>query len=278
MKELHILNLGAGVQSTAIYLMWMDGELDLPEMTCAIFADTQDESTAVYRNLDWLEFLGGPKIHRVTKGQLSSDLINGVNSTGQRFASIPAFTSTREGETQGMVRRQCTREYKIEPIEKFIRRELLNLKPRQRIPKDVRIHQYFGFSFDEPGRAARARLRFKQVRWGEVHFPLFDLQMTRRDCVKYLEGRVPHPVESSECVYCPFKSAASWRHLRDTDPEGWERACRIDEQIRENDALCGKGLEHRLYVHRSCVPLRRANLHDDQGTLFDMECEGGCSL
>lgn len=41
MREFHILNLGAGVQSTALYLMSMRGEA--PKFDCAIFADTQEE-------------------------------------------------------------------------------------------------------------------------------------------------------------------------------------------------------------------------------------------
>lgn len=49
-KQFHILNLGAGVQSTALYLMFMRGELT-PQIDAAIFADTQDEPKAVYRHL-----------------------------------------------------------------------------------------------------------------------------------------------------------------------------------------------------------------------------------
>lgn len=59
-----------------------------------------------------------------------------------------------------MVRRQCTSEYKIEVVNKAIRRELLGLKFRQRVPKDVVIHQYFGISTDEAARAERAKKRF----------------------------------------------------------------------------------------------------------------------
>lgn len=276
-KEYHVLNLGAGVQSTTIYLMVVDGELDIP-LNCAVFADTGDEPLAVYQHLNWLQSLGGPAIHVRSAGRLGDDLIEGKNSTGQRFASIPAFTSSTPGEDQGMTRRQCTREYKVEVVEKFIRRELIGLKPKQRMPADVVVHQYMGFSFDEPGRAARTRLRFKQIRWGEVHFPLFDESMSRRDCELYLMNRVPHDVPRSACVFCPYKSNREWRELRDCDPEGWERACEVDDRMREQDAICNHGLNQRLYVHRSCVPLRNANLHDDQLTLFELDCEGGCGL
>ena len=51
----------------------------------------------------------------------------------------------REGRGEGRdVRQQCTAEYKVEVVNKAIRRELFELKHRQRIPKDVLIYQYFG--------------------------------------------------------------------------------------------------------------------------------------
>jgi hypothetical protein len=278
MKEFHVLNLGAGVQSTTVYLMVHAGELEIP-LDCAVFADTQEEPRAVYKHLDWLRSLGTPPIHVRTAGPLGEHLKSGTNSTGGRFASIPAFTAFREGEPTGLTRRQCTKEYKVQVIERFIRYELLGLQPRQRIPGHVTVHHYFGFSWDEAGRAARARMRFAQQRWGVPHFPLIDEQMTRGDCLRWLDKYgLPHEVPRSACVCCPYKSNAEWRHLRDHDPDGWARAVEIDEALRRPGSVVNRGMDARLYVHRSCVPLQQANLHDDQRTLFDMECEGGCGL
>jgi hypothetical protein len=49
----HVLNLGAGVQSTTSYLMYLLGKIE-PRIECAIFADTGEEPAAIYRHLDWL--------------------------------------------------------------------------------------------------------------------------------------------------------------------------------------------------------------------------------
>jgi hypothetical protein len=277
MPEYHILSLGAGVQSTTLYLMSLDGELDV-KFDCAVFADTQEEPAAVYDHLRWMQSLGGPPIHVRTAGKLGDELASGRNSTGQRFASIPAFTAAQEGQPLGIVRRQCTSEYKIDVVEKYLRRELLGLQPKQRIPADVKIHQYMGFSFDEPGRAARTKARFNSIRWGEVHFPLFDAQMTRGNCQQYLSTRVPHEVPRSACVFCPFKSNSEWRRLRDEDPAGWARAVQIDDSLRVDGNIVNRNLNQKLYVHRNCRPLSEANLGDDQPSLFDMDCEGGCGL
>ena len=53
-EPLHIISLGAGVQSSTMALMAAAGEIT-PMPTCAIFADTQDEPASVYKWLDWLE-------------------------------------------------------------------------------------------------------------------------------------------------------------------------------------------------------------------------------
>lgn len=277
MFNYHVLSLGAGVQSTAIYLLAMDGEIEV-RFTAAIFADTQEEPVSVYRHLEWLKSLGGPPIHVVSVGKLGDDLVNGRNSTSQRFASIPAFVSNGPGKKEGMVRRQCTTEYKIEPIEKWIRYEMLSLKPRQRIPDEVKIHQYMGFSYDEPGRAARAKNRFRQVRWGDVHFPLFDLEMTRADCVAYLKGRVPHQVPRSACVFCPFKKTEEWVDLKLNDPAGWKRAVEVDATLRKAGVVANRNMEKELYIHRSCMPLDQVDFKEKDLGLFELECEGGCGL
>ena len=156
MREYHILNLGAGVQSTTLYLMACRDQLSVLPMTqgadgvwryradlptrrvafdLAIFADTQDEPVAVYEHLAWLESLNGPPIMRVSAGRLGDDLVNGKNTTGGRFTAIPAFTSSDGGMTVGRTRRQCSKEYKTEPIERAIRREVLGLKPKQRVSR-----------------------------------------------------------------------------------------------------------------------------------------------
>ena len=104
-KTYHILNLRAGVQSTTLYLMFVNGEMEAT-LDYAVFADTQEEPASVYRHLEWLRSLGGPPILSATAGRLGDDLIHGKNSIGQRFASIPAFEG-HAGIGRGMLRRHA---------------------------------------------------------------------------------------------------------------------------------------------------------------------------
>ena len=272
---MRILNLGGGVQSTTLYLMALKGEI--APIECAIFADLGEEPKSVYAHMEWLKSLGGPIIHVVSAGILGNDLMHGVNSTGQRFAPIPAFTAQNEGKPLGKIRRQCTSEYKILPIERFIRRELLGLEKGQRIK--TKLTQLFGISLDEAGRATR--IKANSPHWSEPEFPLCDKMMTRADCVKWLESfGIPHQVPRSACVFCPYKSDYEWLKLRESDPDGWARAVEIDDALRVEGTVCNRNLNEKLYIHKSCRPLKEVHLTDGERgqSAFNFECEGGCGL
>ena len=190
--EYHILNLGAGVQSTTLYLMAVAGEIHAIDR--AIFADTGEEPGAVYKHLEWLQSLNGPPIMVRSAGKLGDDIQHGRNTTGGRFAAIPCFTleTGKDAKDAGRTRRQCSKEYKTEVIEKAIRREVLGLDPRKRIPKGVRVFQYFGISWDERSRASRIWERFhiEQSTWAEPVFPLVERQWTRANCIDYFSVRL----------------------------------------------------------------------------------------
>ena len=271
MKTIRIGNLGAGVQSTACYLLEMDGKIAPTEAW--IFADTGEEPKAVYAHLAWLESLVGPRIIRASKGvSLGDQLSRGMNAAGQRFVSIPAFTpeldhEQREGRVvsacnYGQTKRQCTAEYKISVIEQVIRREIVGLKKRQRFPKDTHVQQIFGLSDDEGRRIKRVKANYAAHAWTSPSFPLMEMGWTRSHCVDYLKTRVPHEVPRSACVFCPYRGNIEWERLKHTDPEGWARAVEIDNALRIPGNVVNRGLDQKLYVHRHCIPL---NMVDVEG-------------
>lgn len=53
-RDINVLSLGAGVQSTAMLLMACHGEIT-PKPDLVIFSDTGWEPKAVYRHLEWLK-------------------------------------------------------------------------------------------------------------------------------------------------------------------------------------------------------------------------------
>ncbi|MCI0459140.1 MAG: hypothetical protein L0Z62_19460 [Gemmataceae bacterium] len=283
MREYHVLNLGAGVQSTCLYLLSRAPESPW-RFDVAIFADTGEEPAAVYAHLRWLCGLGTPAIWVRRAGRLGDDLQRGRGAR-RRCASIPAFTApdhrTRPSGPvrEGRLPRQCTREYKVEVVERAIRRELVGLRPRQPMPRDVVVTQYFGITVDEAGRAER---RFAGVRWTRPVYPFLELGWTRQDCQAWLRERVPHPVPRSACVFCPFHSNREWVELKQADPADWARAVALDRALRQEGNVVRRGLEQQLYLHRSCRPLEEIDFAGLAGeALHPMhagECEGVCGV
>ena len=278
---LRILNLGAGVQSTTLYLWAIDGQLKIDR---AIFADTGDEPEAVYKHLDFLLALNGPSIDivKACENSLGDNLVQGMNATGQRHVSIPAFLSLGDGAAPALGRRQCTAEYKIRPIDQRVR-QLCGLEKGERCREQLAV-QIMGLSFDEPKRVANVKGRFESIAWSKPEFPLFDEYMTRADCVNYLEKRLPnYEVPRSACVYCPFHSDEEWLRVKES-PTDWARAVEIDEAIRDKTSACTQDMRAAQYLHRSCLPLVqidfKAKALDKQGRInfSTFDCEGMCGV
>lgn len=274
---MNLLSLGAGVQSSTLALMASLGEIG-PMPDAAIFSDTQDEPASVYKWLDWLEKQLPFPVHRVTKGRLSdlaTNLRTHRNGRDKWVASaIPMFFRNSDGKAEKLPR-QCTREFKIRPIIKKAR-ELAGIKRGER---SVRVIQWIGISLDEV-----SRMRTSRDAWIENRYPLIDREMTRHDCLRWLDAHgFPRPTRSA-CVYCPYKLNAEWRHLKAEEPEAFERAVAIERQIQQVKEETTDRRKVVPFLHRSCVPLDLADLSSDedrgQGVLagFNAECEGMCGV
>ncbi len=338
--DLVALSLGAGVQSTTLALLAVEGTLPKPDV--AIFADTGWEPRRVYEHLERIGNVltdAGIELLKVSNGNLREDAINPTH----RYASVPYFVlnpsfdvpitrpcpgpdgdgcagpgiadadacptcggtgkvptgetrpATRE-ERAGMGRRQCTSEYKLDPITRKVR-ELLGASPPdfRRVPRGRTCEQWVGFSADEVGRMSNYndRLYLRTV------YPLIEkeygLGWSRQDCRRYLEAR-GWTVEKSACIGCPYHGNRQWRQIRDTcrcghprdehwrtstacahtfnpgagddvaadvcecpgfDDAEWVDAVEFDAAIRKGGAR-GLPLDGEAYLHRSMVPLAEA--------------------
>jgi hypothetical protein len=272
-----VLSLGAGVQSTTMALMAAHGEIT-PMPDCAIFADTGWEPKAVYAHLDWLVGVLPFPVHIVTAGNIRDDLLTRTRprqSVGW-FVTVP-FYLKYAGNKEGIGRRQCTGNYKIEPIDKKVR-ELLGKGPRDRMAPGS-VEKWIGISVDEIIRATPAKVKFEVRR-----FPLLEARMNRWECLKWLKDfGYPEPPKSS-CIGCPFRNNAMWPDMRDNRPDEWADAVAIDKAIREPiDKDKGARLRQaQQFMHPKRVPLDQVDLStaEDHGqlNLFIHECEGMCGL
>lgn len=266
---IHIISLGAGVQSSTLALMAACGEIQ-PMPAAAIFADTQAEPQSVYRWLDWLETQLPFPIHRVTQGNLAQESLRTPTSkrSGKVYQKnmIPLFIKKHTGG-KGILHRQCTRDYKITPVLREIRRLFISNARRP----DKKIVQWIGISTDEAHRMKPAQVSFVEHR-----YPLIEQGISRIDCLRWMERKgYPTPPRSA-CVFCPYHNDKEWLRLKAEEPAEfqkaveWERQCQAASQRDEV-------IQGIPFLHASLMPLDQVQFNESrQINLFGNECEGMC--
>lgn len=269
----HIISLGAGVQSSTMALMAAVGEIT-PMPDAAIFADTQAEPQSVYTWLDWLETQLPFPVHRVTAGNLAEAplTLRTSKTSGNIYTKslIPTFIKSPSG-TKGMMIRQCTRDYKIVPITKKMRELCAITRAKATMP--ILAYSWIGISADEAHRMKPSTTPFIENIW-----PLVERRMSRQDCLRWMESRgYPEPPRSA-CVFCPYHSDNEWLRLKTNEPESFAFAVEWEQKIQavtEQDTVTN-GIP---FLHSSLRPLNEVEFVTGQGELqFGNECEGMCGV
>jgi hypothetical protein len=159
-----------------------------------------------------------------------------------------------------MFQRQCTNDWKIAPMRRWLQKERMKKK----------IDMLIGISLDEI-----QRMRNSDVQYISNKYPLIEKRMTRNDCQKYLErNSIPIPPRSA-CVFCPFQTNSEWRTVME-NPDDAIKAIRVDEDIRRARP------PRNLYVCVQRKPLYRCGFEtpEDKGQLplWENECLGMCGV
>lgn len=268
---MRVLSLGAGVQSSTLALMIEKGKI--PPVTCAVFADTKAEGKSVYTHLEWLKSQVSYPIYIVSFGDLTKDSIENAEGIGKyKFIDIPFFTVNSETGKKGLLKRQCTSRYKINPVHQKIR-ELLELKKGEKRKKGTHVELLMGISYDEIIRMKRNR-----INWVENKYPLIDLKLRRQDCIEWFEKYYNRKPPRSACVYCPFKTNQEWLDLKLNHEDEWEQVINFDRRIR-----LGTKNKDEIFLHRDCKPINEIDFKEkikedtyDFGQLDN--CEGVCGV
>lgn len=286
----HTISLGAGVQSTVMYLMAAHGLLR-PTPQVAIFADTRWEPPDIYQHLEWLHKLS-PRlpcsipIEIISAGDIYNNVWNARRIKGNHpWTDIPTFTLNPDG-SQGMGARQCTENYKVKPIIRHLR-DLIGRPAGRRHSLPPFAAQWLGISRDE-----WTRMKDPRDQWIENIYPLVDLHLTRADCQHWFEEHYPgRPLAKSSCVGCPYHSDREWLRIYRQFPDEARRAIALDARLRE-PARAGKepNVDVMQYLHRSRRPLdevlmeihaqdrRQPSLIPDETGDFTGHCDGYCAL
>jgi hypothetical protein len=277
----HFVSFGGGVQSTALFLL-IKNDPDrvlsvmgaLPE--AYFFADTGAEPEEVYAHIERLRPMAGdtPIVLCKKDGPTMEEVM--LSKNGSRCLPIPAFTKDSVTGRIGMTRRQCTREYKIAPLQKAMR-DAIGARPRAQLP-DNSIHSWIGISTDEAGRVKDSGMLGITNR-----YPLLEMGLSREDCKKIISDAGLNPVKS-RCYFCPYIN--DWDGFKADHPQAFDKAVEMDRQIRDSTRA---GVEKPVYLRRDCLALDGSDDRqpgpleaiwkeqwEDQG--FEDECDGMCGL
>lgn len=249
------LSLGWGVQSFGLAAMVALGEL--PPVDVAIHADTTHERTATYefaaRWTPWLEEHG---VRVVTVRAPNTDPVRDYGHGKKGVVTIPAFTTS---PNNGAIQRQCTADWKIDPIKRWLQAN------RDRQP----IEQWIGISLDEITRMKPSNVKYITHRW-----PLIEKGLRRAQVAQWLLDHGLELPPRSACVFCPYQSRKEWRALQGT--EDWQHAVEVDESIRKARP------PYDLFVHATMKPLPMVDFRSEQERgqleLWDNECSGMCGI
>jgi hypothetical protein len=274
-------SFGGGRQSTAIGLLlieqpdkFTDAGLTLPNHI--IFADTGAEPAKVYKHVDTMRKKltdAGYQFHIVNNAKQGEKFkpIDAIEARG--VTTVPWFTKGIDG-TVGMLKRQCTNEFKVQPIHQKIR-ELLGYKKGERVTDSANL--WLGISTDESNRTANS-----PVRWLVNQYPLLAINWNAVDCSIYGTYKLGYPIPKSACYFCPFTRPSEWMRRKQEDPQEFLRAVELDNKIRH---LSNRNqVNNPCFVHSSGQPLSSVidqlslPLGEVYGFGLDKTCGGHCGL
>jgi len=270
-SNLKVLSLGAGVQSSTLALMIEEGKI--PMVDCAIFADTFGEGKATYDHLEWLKSKLSFPVYTVSFGDLKLDTINSSCGGGRwNFLTIPLFTVNGETGKKGLLKRQCTSNYKINPVNQKIR-ELLGLKKGEKRRKGTNVELLMGISYDEV-----MRMKENRIKWITNSYPLIDMKLGRSECISWFEEKYDRTPPRSACTFCPYKTNMEWQQLKEEYPQEFEDVVKFDTIIRT-----GTKTNDKVYLHKSCQPIGEVDfVEKSKQDTFDFgqleNCEGMCGV
>lgn len=241
-----------------------------PKPEAAVFADTGHEPKAVMDYIDWLATRLSFPVVKIKYRDLGDDTLEKAHGLGMSGGSPPLFVK-KSGKV-GMLPRQCTRDYKVNPVRMWVKENILGLSRRGRWPTAPSVGVWLGITTDEMERMKESG------RPAYVNkFPFIDdVSMSREDCLVWAARRnLPQPPKSA-CYFCPYASPGRWSWLKHNDPDSWDRAIEFDDKLRLVPRESGD-----LYLFKEAIPLSQAILpdpDDDDDRSFLGECDGMCGV
>ena len=248
-----ILSFGAGMLSTALLLMSCERSIkempdlypEVPIYDASIFCNLGLEPPWVLEQVNFArracQKAGIPFF--VLDTPLYQDFMK--NFGNRRTVSIPWWTLAEDGH-KAKLPQNCTIDYKVEAISKFVRWNLLRYRKGQHLrPEDVKAHElHMGFGAEE-----KHRCKDNPNRMFVNKFPLVAMGKTRADTYKYTLEKWGLDTKASACAFCPFHRNYFYRYVQQNDPETYAAIVGVDELLRDKTPM--PPMKSRLFMSRS---------------------------
>lgn len=227
-----VLNYGGGRQTVAICLLIAKGVIPKPDRI--VMADTSREKPTTF---DYLEAYTRPLMR---EHGVEIEIASREHATVDLYSHkgtllIPAYHPT------GKFSAYCSGEWKRDVVERYLR--------QQGVTGGTTL---LGFSYDEKKRWSRSIDTERHNH--RVACPLVDLMITTQACLAIIENHGWPAPHVSSCWMCPNQKNEEWAWTKEHRPDLFAEACRIDQEVRENDDEGG------VWLHHSKVPLAEADL------------------
>lgn len=244
------------MQSTALALMSCENAHEekngrerpfplVPVYDLVVFCDLGFEPTWVTKQVEFTrkacEWAG--LRFKVLESPLYKDFME--NFGERRTISIPWWTLGDDGHKSKMPR-NCTIDYKVEMISKYVRWELLGYRKGQRLrDEDKKAHEmHMGFSAEEARRCKESPNPMFVNR-----FPLVDMKLTRADNYAYIKDVWGLDTKASACCFCPFHQNYFYQYLKENLPETYKKLVEVDNLLRDKNPK--PPMEADLFISRS---------------------------
>lgn len=162
-----------------------------------------------------------------------------------RVVSIPFWTVDQNGK-KGKMMRNCTMDYKINLIQKYVRWEILGYTKGQRTKQeDIKAHEmHIGFSSEE-----RQRCKENPHKMFVNKFPLVEMGLERKDNYAYIRDVWGLETKASACSFCPFHRNFFFEYMKNNEPKEYKKIVEFDDLLEREQPKTK--IRSKLYISRS---------------------------
>jgi hypothetical protein len=193
------------------------------------------------------------ELHRTRRDGTGETLLHRLEHGSTSGVTIPM----RLGVNGAPARRQCTADFKIRVIDKWLR--------DHGATADQPATLGMGISLDELQRMNVSREAYKVLA-----YPLIDLRLTAADCVALVAEAGLPPAPKSACWFCPYHSLRAWHDLKRETPALFDKAVALEAMLMQRQQDNGGGA---VFMHDRFQPL--SAIVGDQ-TIMDLTPEDTC--